>query len=97
MRTSESSGGDGLMVFIAAAVMFIVILEAVFVAYASWLLLGLMLVGVAVAALAVISAIVRVIDHETPIAVTPQRKPRREPEPAKIPAPARLHGKPIAH
>jgi hypothetical protein len=92
MRTSESSAGDGLMVFIAAAVIFVVILEAVFVAYASWLLLGLMLAGVAVAGLAVITALVRVIDHDTPIPVTPpQRKPRPEPEPA----PVRVRATPI--
>jgi hypothetical protein len=96
--TTQSSGGDGLMAFIAGAVIFIVILEATFVAYASWLLLGLVLFGVIVAAIAVITALVRVIDHDTPIAVSPpQRKPRPEPEPAKTPAPARLHGTPIAH
>jgi hypothetical protein len=96
--TTQSSAGDGLMAFIAAAVMFIVILEAAFVAYASWLLLPFILLGVIVAAIAVIFALVRVIDHDTPIAVTvPRRKPRPEPEPAKAIAPARLRSTPIAN
>jgi hypothetical protein len=62
--TTESAAGDGLMFLIAVAVVGIVFFEAVFVAFASWLLLPLMMLGVIVAAVLVIVALSRVIGNE---------------------------------
>ena len=85
--TSESNAGDGLMALVAAAVIFIVALEAAFVAFASWLLLPLMLLGVIAAAFIVIFALTRVIDHDTPIPVS---VPKPRPVAEKAPAPVRI-------
>ncbi len=62
--TNESAAGDGLMFLIAVAVVGIVSFEAVFVAFASWLLLPLMMLSVIVAAVLVIVALSRVIGSE---------------------------------
>ena len=67
-RTTESAAGDGLFALIATAVIAIVVAEGVFVAFASWLVLPVMLLGVIAAALIVIYGLVRVMDNDTPIA-----------------------------
>ena len=62
---------------------------AAFVAYASWLLLPLILLAVIAAAILVIFALTRVIDHDTPI---PSPTPKPRPAAEKAPAPVRIGG-----
>jgi hypothetical protein len=94
IRTSKSAAGDGLMALIATAVIVVVIIEAVFVAYASWLLLPVIMFTVIAAAVIVVYGIVRVIDHDTPLPVTPPARP--QPAPQRTPAPARVGGTALA-
>jgi hypothetical protein len=86
------------MALVATAVIVVITLEAAFVAYASWLLLPLIMLAVLVAAGIVIYGLVRVIDHDTPLPVSP---PKRKPEPAKAAperaqTPARVGGTALA-
>jgi len=83
-RTSEPAGGDELMMVIAVAVILVVAAEAAFVAYASWLLLPFTLLGVILAAVGVIFALLRTIDSDTAIP-TPRAKPQPSAEPALAP------------
>jgi len=94
IRNSQSAAGDGFMALIATAVIVVVILEAVFVAYASWLLLPVIMLTVIAAALIVIYGLIRVIDHDTPLPITPPSKP--QPAPERSPAPARVGGTALA-
>ena len=82
------------MALIATAVIVLIILEATFVAYASWLLLPLVLLAMITAAVIVVYGIVRVIDHDTPLPVSPPSKP--QPAPDRTPAPARVGGTALA-
>jgi hypothetical protein len=95
-RISESAAGDGLMVFISVAVIAVIIAEAMFVAHASWLMLPVLMLGVIVAAGAVIFALVRVMDQDTPIATPAAPKPRATDEPAVVAARAPLRGTALA-
>ena len=61
ISTPEPATGDGLMFLIAVAVVGVVFAEAVFVAFASWLVLPVMVLGVIVAAVAVIFALNRAL------------------------------------
>ena len=90
-RTHEPAGGDGLFFLIAAAIVAVVSIEALFIAFSSWWLLALVLVIVIAAAIGVSAALVRLIDHDTPLARSPRAA---EPQPAAAPlarpvAPAR--------
>jgi membrane protein implicated in regulation of membrane protease activity len=76
-RTTEPAGGDGLLFIISATIILVVGIESVFIAYNTWWLMGAVLVLVVVAAIGVCSALVRLIDDDTPV-VTLQR--RSEPE-----------------
>jgi cell division protein FtsW (lipid II flippase) len=71
------------MFIISTAIILVVTLEAVFIAYTSWWLMGLVLVLVIAAAIGVCSALVRLIDHDTALA-----RPQLWPQPAAAPAPA---------
>lgn len=87
-RSHEPAGGDGLLFLIAMAVIAVVSLDVVFIAYSSWWLLGVALAVVIVAAIGVCSALVRLIDHGTPFARSqgkpdPALEPEPEPEPAE--------------
>jgi len=61
----QPSGGDGLLFTIAASVIAIVSLEAVFIAFPSWWLLSLVLVSVIIATGGVVLALLRTIDGDT--------------------------------
>jgi hypothetical protein len=64
---TESSTGDSLMGLVAAAVIFIVAVEAAFVFFASWLLLPLVMLGVIAAAGVVVFALARAMDDDKPV------------------------------
>jgi hypothetical protein len=80
-RSHEPVGGDGLLFLLVMAIVAVVALECVLIAYSSWWLLGLALVVVIAAAIGVCSALVRLIDHGTPLARS-QAKPEPAPEPS---------------
>ena len=60
-RTHEPAGGDGFLAILAAAIILVVGLEALFIAFTSWWLLGLVLALAVAAAIGVCSALVRLI------------------------------------
>src|SRR6187397_1448243 len=86
-RTNEPAGGDGLFLIIAATIIAVVTVEALFIAFTSWWLMGFVLVLVVAAAVGVCSALVRLMEDDTPLP-TLQRRP--EPEPARAPAARRI-------
>jgi hypothetical protein len=86
-RTTEPAGGDGLLFIIAAAIVLVVGVESLFIAYNSWWLMGAVLVLVVVAAIGVCGALVRLIDDDTPV-VSLQRRPVAEPAQAPVANPA---------
>ncbi len=90
-RPSEPAGGDELMMVVAAAVILVVAGEAAFVASASWLLLPFTLLGVSLAAVVVIFALLRTIDSDTAIPT-----PKASPRPKAQPAPAPIRGTALA-
>jgi hypothetical protein len=79
-RKQEPAGGDGLLAIIAATIVVVVTVEALFLAFTSWWLMGLVLALVVAAAKGVSTALVQLIDHDTPV---PSLHPRSEPEPAR--------------
>ena len=85
---SESNAGDALMTLVAAAVIFIVGLEAAFGAFASGLLLPFIMLAVIAAAIVVIVALARVIDQDTPIPSMPKPRPVAD----TAPTPVRIGG-----
>jgi hypothetical protein len=89
-RSSEPAGGDGLLIVIAAAIVFVVIGEAAFVAYPSLWLMPLAVLGALVVTAGVIYAAMRTIENDTPVTL-PRPRPRTEsaPEPAQSPKPVR--------
>jgi hypothetical protein len=86
-RTNEPAGGDGLLLIIAATIVTVVTVEALFIAFTSWWLMGCVLVLVIAAAIGVCSALVRLIDEDTPV---PSLLRRPDPEPAPAPAARRV-------
>ena len=82
----EDAGGTGLLVVVSFATIFIVALEAVFITYATWWMLPLMLLAVILMAIVVIGAVMRTIGDDSP---TPVPKPRENVEPQPAAAPAR--------
>jgi len=84
VRPQESAGGDGLLFVIVAATVTVVTAECALIAYASWWLLVVVLAAAILATFGVVTALIRLMDHDTPIAL-PQRP---EPEPGARPAAA---------
>jgi hypothetical protein len=76
---SEPAGGDGLLFIIAFAIVAVVTVEAAFIAFASWWLMSLVLLFVVITAVGVATALVRLMDDDTPVAL-PARKPDPAPE-----------------
>ena len=62
--TNEPAGGDGLLFLIAFAVISVVAAEAAFIAYSSWWLLAIVLLGAITATVGVIAALSRLIGKE---------------------------------
>lgn len=85
-RPHEPAGGDALLFLISAALIAVVAIESVFIAYGGWWFMVGVLALIACAALVVVSSIVRLMDHDTPFARA-RFAPEPEPEPAR-PAPA---------
>src|SRR4051812_49692031 len=95
-RTHEPAGGDGLFFIIATAIILVVGLEALFIAFTSWWLMGLVLALAVAAAIGVCSALVRLMDDDTPIPSV-QRRPASEAAPAPRRVPARSQRPAITH
>lgn len=88
-RTHESAGGDGLFFLIAAAIVGVVSIEALFIAFSSWWLMSFVLLVVIAAAIGVSASLVHLIDHDTPLARSPRKaEPQPEATPLDRPVPA---------
>jgi hypothetical protein len=85
MSSQSSSGGTGLLAVLAAATIFIVTLEGAFLAAPTAWMAGTVLVVLILVAIAVVAAVVRVIDHGSVVA-RPPRPTKTETEPAARPA-----------
>jgi hypothetical protein len=96
-RTHEPAGGDGLFFIIAFAIVAVVTIESLFIAFSSWWLMSAVLMIVILAAVGVSAALVRLMEDDTPIA-RPARRPGPEPEPvpAVRPLPA-AHARVVTH
>jgi hypothetical protein len=57
-------GGDGLLFLVAMAVVVVVAAEGAFIAFSSWWLLGLVLLGAIGAAVGVVAALTRLMDDD---------------------------------
>jgi hypothetical protein len=64
MNTQPSSGGTGFLAIVASATIFIVTVECVFIALPSYWLLAGVLLTLVVAGIAVVGAVVTLIDHD---------------------------------
>jgi hypothetical protein len=65
MNTSRHPyGGDGLLFLVAISVILVVAAEGAFIAFSSWWLLGLVLVGAIGAAVGVTAALTHLMDDE---------------------------------
>jgi uncharacterized membrane protein YdbT with pleckstrin-like domain len=62
--TSHPYGGDGLMALIVASVILIVAAEGAFIAFSSWWLLGVVLVGAVGATVGVVTALTHLMDDD---------------------------------
>jgi hypothetical protein len=63
MNTSRHPyGGDGLLFLVAVSVILVVAAEGAFIAFSSWWLLGLVLVGAIGAAVGVVAALTHLMD-----------------------------------
>jgi hypothetical protein len=80
MSSQNSSGGTGLLAVLAAATIFIVTLEGAFLAAPKAWMAGTVLVVLVIVTLAVVSAVLRVIDHGSVLARPPRPS---EPEPER--------------
>ena len=65
---TESAGGDGLLFLIAGAVILVVAAEAAFIAFSSWWLLALVLLGAVTATIGVIAKLAALIGEDEPLA-----------------------------
>lgn len=88
-RPHEPAGGDALLFLISAALIAVVAIECVFIAYGGWWFMVGVLAVIACAALVVVSSIVRLMDHDTPFARARVAEPEPEPESVARPAAAR--------
>jgi hypothetical protein len=89
----ESAGGDGLLFLIAMAVVAVVAIEGLLIAFASWWFLALTLLLVIIAAVGVSAALVRLMDEDTPLPAAPRRdapEPAAATRPAPMPRPRTL-------
>ena len=78
-RTYEPAGGDGLFFIISFAIIAVVAVEGLFIAFSSWWLMSAVLLLVIAAAIGVSAALVHLIDNDTAVP-TPLRRPDTEPE-----------------
>jgi hypothetical protein len=93
-HTHEPAGGDGLLALISMAIIAVVTVEGLFIAFSSWWLMVGVLMLVIAAAIGVCASLVRLIDHDTPISA-PRQAPA-EPVVAARPVP-RPSARTIAH
>src|SRR3954467_11306033 len=80
--SSNDAGGTGLLLVVSIATILVVAVEGVFIAFASWWMLPLMMLGIVLMAGLVIGAVIRTID-DGPLAGG-RPKPREEPAPAVV-------------
>src|SRR3954453_8984705 len=92
--SNTSAGGDGLLFLIAMAVVLVVSVEGLFIAFTSWWLMVLVLLLVIAAAIGVSAALVHLIDQDRPLPA-PRRAPA-EPAVATRPVPV-ARPRTIAH
>jgi membrane protein implicated in regulation of membrane protease activity len=79
---SSEAGGTGMLLVIAFATVFVVSVEGVLIAFASWWLLPVTLLAVIVMALVVIGAVLRTIDDGGLSGALPPREAEPETQPA---------------
>ncbi|HWK27611.1 MAG TPA: hypothetical protein VNS09_13670 [Solirubrobacter sp.] len=89
----EPAGGDALFFLIAAALIAVVTVEGLLIAFGGWWFMVGVLGMIACAALIVVGALVRLMDHDTPFSrarSTPDPEPEPEPvaAPRAVPAPS---------
>ncbi len=85
-NSREDAGGTGLLLVVSFATILVVATEGVFIAYATWWALPLLLLGVIIMAGVVIGAVIRTIDDGSLAGGSPRRE---EVEPAPVAEPAR--------
>jgi hypothetical protein len=83
------------MFLISMAVVLVVAVEGLFIAFAGWWFMAAALLLVICAAIGVTAALARLIDEDTPVPA-PRRAPVEEKAPARRPAPAPLP-RPVVH
>jgi hypothetical protein len=79
----SSSGGDALLTVVGITTIVVAGLEALFVPWATWTLLALLLVTLILAAIGVVWSVARLIDDDRGTARAPRPEP--QPEPAPVP------------
>jgi hypothetical protein len=84
--SQNDAGGTGLLLVVSIATVLVVAVEGVFIAFASWWMLPLMMLGIVLMAGLVIGAVIRTIDDGSLAGGRP--KPRETPEPAPAEAAA---------
>jgi hypothetical protein len=92
MTSQPSRGGTGFLAIVAIATVFIVTIECVFVAVASYWLLAVVLAALILAAVGVMGAVITLIDHDE-LELRPPRpavaeQPAERPEPIVVRRPA---------
>jgi hypothetical protein len=70
-RTHVPAGGDGLLFLIAIAIVAVVSVEALFIAFSSWWLMSGVLLFAIAAAAGVATALVRLMDDDEPAVLQP--------------------------
>jgi fatty acid desaturase len=78
--SQNDAGGTGLLLVVSIATVLVVIAEGVFIAFASWWMLPLMMLGIILMAGLVIGAVIRTIDDGS--LAGGRAKPREVAEPA---------------
>jgi hypothetical protein len=92
MDSQPSRGGTGFLAIVAIATIFIVTIECVFLAVASYWLLAVVLTALILAAVAVMGAVITLIDYDE-LELRPPRpvvaqQPAERPEPVIVRRPA---------
>jgi fatty acid desaturase len=93
--SQNDAGGTGLLLVVSIATVLVVIAEGVFIAFASWWMLPLMMLGIVLMAGLVIGAVIRTIDDGS--LAGGRAKPREDVEPAPAEAARPLPRVAIGH